>query len=91
MLARHPGVQACAVIGVPHEKWGEAVHAIVVPRAGHALEAAQLQAFCRERLAGYKCPKTVDVAEALPMSPAGKVLKQVLRKPFWDGRDRKVS
>ncbi|MBU4611000.1 long-chain-fatty-acid--CoA ligase [Achromobacter sp. GG226] len=91
VLARHPGVQACAVIGVPHEKWGEAVHAIVVPRAGHALEAAQLQAFCRERLAGYKCPKTVDVAEALPMSPAGKVLKQVLRKPFWDGRDRKVS
>ncbi len=90
-LARHPGIEACAVIGVPHDKWGESVHAVVVPRAGQTLDVAEVQAFCRERLAGYKCPKAIDVVDTLPMSPAGKVLKQVLRQPFWAGRDRSVG
>src|SRR5690606_1454903 len=68
ILARHEAVQACAVIGVPSEAWGEAVHAVVVKREGVSVTAETLQAFCRECLAGYKVPKSVEFVEALPMS-----------------------
>ncbi|MFH1872439.1 MAG: long-chain-fatty-acid--CoA ligase [Pseudomonadota bacterium] len=83
-LIRHPAVGACAVIGVPHTTWGEAVHAVVVPRAGMSVDADELREHCRSLLAGYKCPKTVEVRDALPMSAAGKVLKNALRRPFWE-------
>ncbi len=79
VLAGVPGVAACAVIGVPHDQWGEVGAAFVVGQPGHELEAARLLERCRTQLAAYKVPKTVTVVEALPMSAQGKVLKTALR------------
>lgn len=91
-IAQHPGVAQCAVIGIPSEQWGEQVHAVVVPRDGTEVTAEEVVAFCRTRLGGFKCPRSVDVREApLPLSGAGKVLKRELRAPFWDARERRVS
>lgn len=91
-VMQFPGLAECAVIGIPDEKWGEAVHAIVVPREGEAPEPEQLMAHCRDLIAGFKCPRSVDVrAEPLPKSGAGKIQKFELRAPFWEGRDRNVS
>lgn len=91
VVSRHPLVAECAVIGVPDERWGERVHAIVVTKAGAALEFADLDAFCRGELAAYKCPRSLDLrTEPLPRSAAGKVLKRELREPFWKDRDRRV-
>lgn len=90
-LSSQPAVAACAVIGVPSAAWGEAVHAVVVLRPGASVTEEALRAHCRSRLAGYKCPKTIELRDALPLSPAGKVLKTVLREPFWSGSARQVS
>jgi acyl-CoA synthetase (AMP-forming)/AMP-acid ligase II len=86
VLAEHPAVLEVAVIGVPDDRWGETVKAVVslVPRATATEE--DLIAFCREHLAAYKCPTSVDVVEALPRNPTGKILKRDLRKPYWEGR-----
>lgn len=83
VLARHPAVQSSAVIGVPHEHWGEAVHAVVVLKPEAQADAQEIRAFCHAHLAGYKCPKTVEFRDALPLSAAGKVLKRDLRAPHW--------
>lgn len=86
------GVAEVAVIGIPDETWGEAVHAIVVPRAGREITAQAVIAHCRTLIAGYKCPRSVDIrTESLPLSGAGKVLKTALREPFWRGREKRVS
>ncbi|GAA1568004.1 long-chain fatty acid--CoA ligase [Dactylosporangium maewongense] len=79
VLLQHPTVAACAVIGLPDARWGERVHALVVP-AGDGADGEQLRAFCRGRLAGYKIPRTVELVASLPVSPAGKVLKSRLRQ-----------
>ncbi|MCB1746953.1 MAG: long-chain fatty acid--CoA ligase [Gammaproteobacteria bacterium] len=91
-LYQHPDVAQVAVIGVPDEKWGERVHAVVVPREGANPDPKDLMAFCRSLIADYKCPRSVSFRdEPLPLSGAGKVLKTELRKPFWSGRDRQVN
>ena len=91
-LAQHPAVAQCAVIGIPSEQWGEAVHAIVTRKPGAVVAADKIIAFCRERIAGYKCPRSLEIRdEGLPLSGAGKILKRELRAPFWEGKVRKVN
>jgi long-chain acyl-CoA synthetase len=90
-LAQHPAVLACAVIAVPSDEWGESVHAVVVRRPDQAVAPAALIAHCKSLIAGYKCPRSVDFVDALPLSGAGKVLKTRLREPFWQGRERAVA
>jgi len=93
VLYQHPAVLEAAAFGVPDEKWGEAVHAVVVPREGHLdVDPAEIVEFCRKRIAGYKVPKGIDIrTEPLPKSGPGKVLKRELRAPFWEGHDRGVN
>jgi long-chain acyl-CoA synthetase len=93
ILYKYPGVLEAAVFGVPDDKWGEAVYAVVVPRAEATdVTAEALIAFCREHIGGYKVPKGVDIQlEPLPKSGPGKVLKRELRAPFWAGTDRSVN
>lgn len=91
-LSRHPAVAQVAVIGIPSEKWGEAVHAIVVLNAGGSATEDELTEWCRERVAGYKVPKSYEFRdEPLPLSGAMKVLKRELRAPYWEGRERTVN
>jgi acyl-CoA synthetase (AMP-forming)/AMP-acid ligase II len=83
VLAEHPSVGDCAVIGVPDERWGEVPKAVVVAAPGQTVDAEALLAHCREHLAAFKCPKSVDVLAELPRNPTGKVLKKDLRKQYW--------
>jgi acyl-CoA synthetase (AMP-forming)/AMP-acid ligase II len=85
-----PGVAEGVIIGVPDERWGEAVKAVVVPAPGAQLTAADVIAFCRDRLAHYQCPASVDFVEDLPRTATGKALKRALREPYWAGRDRAI-
>jgi long-chain acyl-CoA synthetase len=91
-LASHPAVAQVAVIGIPSDQWGEAVHAIVVLKPGAAATEKELQDWARERIAGFKVPKSVEFrAEPLPLSGALKVLKRDLRAAYWEGTDRAVN
>ena len=90
VLYSHPQVAEAAVFGVPDDHWGESLYAVVVPR--EQVSAAELIEFCRDRIAGFKIPKHIEVsAEPLPKSGAGKVLKRQLREPFWSEHDTRIG
>ncbi|GAA3434750.1 AMP-binding protein [Kutzneria kofuensis] len=90
-LFSHPAVAEVAVIGVPDEKWGETIKALVVLADGATADEAELIAHCKQRLAGYKAPTSVEFRESIPRTATGKIQKYKLREPYWAGRDRKVN
>jgi acyl-CoA synthetase (AMP-forming)/AMP-acid ligase II len=90
VLAEHPAVMEVAIIGVPDDRWGETVKAVVSLTPGTQATEDELIAYCREHLAHFKCPRSVDIVDALPRNPTGKILKRELRAPYWEGRDRSV-
>jgi fatty-acyl-CoA synthase/long-chain acyl-CoA synthetase len=91
VLERHPDIADVAVFGIPSEEWGESVHAVVVARPGRALAPEDVMTFARKDLAGYKTPRSVTFAAEIPRTGSGKILKRVLREPFWHGRRARVS
>ena len=91
VLAGYPDIVECAVIGVPDKKWGETVKAVVVKRQGSALTEASLIEWARDKMAGYKRPRSVDFIEKLPRNASGKLLKRTLREPYWVGMQRRVN
>ena len=90
-LYQHPAVLECAVIGVPHEKWGETPMALVVLREGEIADEDALLEFCRQHLAHFKCPSSVRLIDALPRTATGKLQKFRLREEFWEGQERRVN
>jgi acyl-CoA synthetase (AMP-forming)/AMP-acid ligase II len=95
VMTQHHGIAQCAVIGIPSEQWGEAVHAVFVPspdsNIAETLTVAELREFCKQHIAGYKCPRSFEVVDSLPISAAGKILKTELREPYWDTSANQVS
>jgi long-chain acyl-CoA synthetase len=90
-LYNHPAIAECAVIGAPDHTWGERVHAVVRLKPNMQATAEELIAGCQKLIANYKCPRTVEIRDdPLPLSGAGKILKAELRRPFWEGQERRV-
>jgi long-chain acyl-CoA synthetase len=87
----HPDIAEVAIIGVPSEKWGEEVKAVVVPKPGSEPSPEEIMAFARTRIAGFKAPKSVDFIKALPRNASGKILRRELREPYWVGNTRRVN
>ena len=90
IIYAHPAVMECAVIAVPDDTWGEVPKAVVTLKPGQQASDTQILALCREHLAGFKVPKSLEVVESLPKGGTGKILKRVLREKYWAGRPRRV-
>jgi acyl-CoA synthetase (AMP-forming)/AMP-acid ligase II len=90
LINGHPGVQEVAVIGIPDDVWGESVCAVVVKKEQSQLEEADIISFCTSGLSGYKKPKRVTFVMELPRNAAGKVTKNILREPYWAGRQKRI-
>jgi len=91
VIVLHPAVAQVVVFGIPHDYWGEAVHAVVVLRDGASVTGAEIIAFCGEHMAGYKKPKSVEFVDALPVSGYGKVLRREIREKYWEGREGRIG
>jgi long-chain acyl-CoA synthetase len=92
VIYQYSAVAVCAVFGIPDEKWGETVHAVIVPKEGQTITPEEINTFCRQHIAGYKCPRSIEIRrDPLPMTGAGKILKRELRQPYWEGKTRAVN
>jgi long-chain acyl-CoA synthetase len=91
LLAKHPSIADCAIIGVPDAAWGESVKACIVLKSGVSATERDIIEWTRSRLAHFKCPKSVDFLEVLPRNPSGKILKRALREPYWKGKQRAIN
>jgi len=91
VLSGHPSILEVAVVGIPDEKYGEALLAVAALKPGGGLTADELIGFCREKIAGYKIPRQLKIVDALPRNASGKILKTVLREPYWAGKDRNIG
>jgi acyl-CoA synthetase (AMP-forming)/AMP-acid ligase II len=91
VIILHPAVANCVVFGIPDDYWGEAVHAVVVPKPGVTLSAEEVIAFCGEYMAGYKKPKAVDFVDELPVSGYGKILRREVREKYWEGHFGRIG
>ncbi len=90
-LSRHPDIQEVCVFGIPDDRWGETIKAAVVPAQGAVLDLDQIIAWCMEAMPSYKKPTSIEIVAEIPLSPAGKPLRRVLRQPYWAGKSRQVS
>lgn len=90
VLHSHPKIHEAAVIGIPDERWGESVMAVIALRPGQSMTSEEVIGYCKENMANYQSPKSVEFIEALPRNPSGKVLKRELRKPYWEGRESNI-
>lgn len=90
-ISLHPAVLECVVIGIPDKKWGEAVHAVIVPKPDHVATSQEIIDHCHKWIAGYKCPRSVEFRQSMPISTQGKLQKNLLRDPYWAGQRRAVT
>jgi long-chain acyl-CoA synthetase len=90
VISKLPQVSEVAVIGVPHEQWGEEVKAVVILKEGETMSEEEFMDYCKEHLAGYKRPRSVDFVDDFPRTATGKVLKRIIKKPYWEDQERNI-